>query len=70
MQAGGRRFDPVNLHHVSEQESKPESRMRMQEAHEKFRFGFLRPLAVSFFNNLEEVKINQMMLAQQCGGVI
>lgn len=27
----------------------------------RFRFGFLRPLAVLFFNNLEEVKIYQIV---------
>jgi hypothetical protein len=39
--------------------------MRMQESREKFRFGFLRPLAVSFFNNLEEVKIYQEIWINQ-----
>jgi hypothetical protein len=27
-----------------EEENKPESRMRMQEAHEKFRFGFFKTI--------------------------
>ena len=58
LQAGGRRFDPVNLHQVQtqvkcvcvEQNRRAISGMR-------FRFGLERSEAVSFFNNLEEVKI-------------
>jgi hypothetical protein len=52
LQAGGRRFDPVILHHqaASSNVSQPEHWLG-------FRFDLLAINAVLFFNNLEEVKI-------------
>ena len=52
MQAGGRRFDPVILHH-------PTIKLKRKLAQKAPGLGliFSRLLAVSFFNNLEEVKI-------------
>ena len=51
LQAGGRRFDPVILH--QDFESANVSRSNRPG----FRFDLLAIIAVSFFNNLEEVKI-------------
>ena len=51
LQAGGRRFDPVILHQYFE------SANVSQSTRLGFRFDLLAIIAVSFFNNLEEVKI-------------
>ena len=56
LQAGGRRFDPVNLHQV---QTKANS-MIAKRSSSWFLFGLERSKALiscSFFNNLEEVKI-------------
>jgi hypothetical protein len=57
LQAGGRRFDPVNLHH---QTSPNESQIGQQVMLTVMRFWFdlEDQEAVLFFNNLEEVKID------------
>ena len=51
MQAGGRRFDPVILHHRT-------IKLKRKSSFTGCDLGliFSRLLAVSFFNNLEEVK--------------
>ena len=49
LQAGGRRFDPVILHQKFKRKS--------TQTASGFRFGLLEINAVSFFNNLEEVKV-------------
>ena len=50
MQAGGRRFDPVILHHYGK--SSNVSHLKLG----RFRFGLFEITVFSFFNNLEEVK--------------
>ena len=52
LQAGGRRFDPVILHQVLLESANVSQSTRLW-----FRFDLLEINAVSFFNNLEEVKI-------------
>ena len=56
LQAGGRRFDPVILHQKFKRKS--------AGFWLRFRFDLLEIKAVSFFNNLEEVKfyVNQRQL--------
>ena len=55
LQAGGRRFDPVILHH--RHHSGKSKRKSIAQAM-GFRFDLLEVKAVSFFNNPEEVKID------------
>ena len=65
LQAGGRRFDPVNLH----QDIKPKSIKRLIG----FRFDLLTIIGCFlFFNNLEEVKIYwyMPMMRKRCWSVL
>ena len=57
LQAGGRRFDPVNLHQVQTKENS----MSAKRSWSLFLFGLEGQKDSTFFNNLEEVKINQFV---------
>ena len=68
MQAGGRRFDPVQLHHWRGRLRKcvGGARVQKQTAFAPLASGFLNQCYRLLFNNTEEVK--QILLDEQEGG--
>jgi hypothetical protein len=56
LQAGGRRFDPVQLHQSGDREQGAGNRRRQRQA-ERLTSGFLVRRYRLFFNNMEEVKV-------------
>ncbi len=70
MQAGGRRFDPVNLHQDVFETSNLSRVRLLDRLRGDLGLVFLRSMAVMFFNNLEEVKIYQYVRQHVLMGVI